>query len=103
MPIFEFLCSDCGKVTEEIYKSENDRPESCPFCGGKNVEKLVSASAFHLKGSGWYKSDYGSKNTPVSKKSSENSASKTETKTDSKEAPKSLKTAGGCGGGCSCH
>lgn len=95
MPIFEFLCSDCGKITEEIFKSENDRPECCPFCKSKKIEKLVSASAFHLKGTGWYKSDYGSKSTPPSKSSKADS--------ESKDKPASLKTAGGCGGNCSCH
>jgi hypothetical protein len=33
----------------------------CPSCGGK-VDQMISSSAFVLKGTGWYASDYGTKN-----------------------------------------
>jgi hypothetical protein len=50
-----------------------DRPLSqCPHCkdAGKKsaVNKEVSASAFHLKGSGWYKTDYSSCSSSGTKK-----------------------------------
>jgi hypothetical protein len=32
----------------------------CPSCGGK-VDQMISSSAFVLKGSGWYATDYGTK------------------------------------------
>jgi len=35
----------------------------CPNCGGP-VKKLISRSSFHLKGSGWYLTDYAKKNSP---------------------------------------
>ena len=34
--------------------------EVCPHCGGR-LEKLISSPAFHLKGSGWYVTDYARK------------------------------------------
>ena len=33
----------------------------CPGCGG-NLHKIISSCAFHLKGSGWYVTDYAGKN-----------------------------------------
>ena len=75
MPIYEYECPDCGQRFEHMQKITEESLSSCPKCGGQNVQRLVSASAFHLKGSGWYKNDY-SKNEPPSesKKSTDSSA-----------------------------
>ena len=60
MPIYEYQCRRCSKVTEKI-EGISDRPLSkCPSCGGK-VERLMSSGAFILKGTGWYATDYASK------------------------------------------
>ena len=60
MPIYEYRCRKCGKVTEKL-EGSHDRPLSkCPSCGGK-TERLMSPGAFILKGSGWYATDYASK------------------------------------------
>lgn len=57
MPIYEYQCSDCGK-TFEIFQKISDEPlTQCKFCKGR-LEKLISNCAFHLKGSGWYVTDY---------------------------------------------
>ncbi len=59
MPIREYKCKDCGNYIE-IIQGVNEKPlEKCGKCGGK-LEKLISNSSFVLKGSGWYKTDYGS-------------------------------------------
>lgn len=59
MPIREYKCKECGNYMEVI-QGINEKPlESCPKCGGK-LEKLISNSSFVLKGTGWYKTDYGS-------------------------------------------
>lgn len=63
MPIYEYGCENCGKV-DEVLQSISDEPlKECRFCGSKSVKKLISRSSFHLKGSGWYVTDYGGKNT----------------------------------------
>ncbi len=56
MPIYEYNCKRCGdfEITQRI--SEDPR-KKCPTCGTK-VTKLISTSAFHLKGGGWYMTDY---------------------------------------------
>ena len=75
MPIYEYECMNCGKVVEAVQKV-NDQPLSeCYHCSGK-LQKLISQSAFHLKGGGWYADSYGGKS---------GSASDTSKKTCSKE------------------
>jgi putative FmdB family regulatory protein len=56
MPIYEFKCPDCNKLEEKIQKISDPNP-SCPTCQ-KTMEKLISSSAFELKGTGWYVTDY---------------------------------------------
>jgi len=58
MPIYEYRCCDCGHQFELMQKFSDPPAETCPTCSG-TVQKLISRSAFHLKGSGWYVTDYG--------------------------------------------
>ncbi|RLA89965.1 MAG: zinc ribbon domain-containing protein [Deltaproteobacteria bacterium] len=74
MPIYEYQCSVCGQVIEEWQKFSDPPLTTCPSCGG-SLTKLISHSAFHLKGSGWYVTDYHRSN-PGSAKSSETPAEK---------------------------
>lgn len=63
MPIYEYDCPKCG--TFELSQSISDDPlKRCPHCRGK-VTKLISASAFHLKGGGWYADSYQKKSSTV--------------------------------------
>lgn len=60
MPIYEYECTQCGTV-HEILQKMSDKPLSkCPQCSGK-LQKMISHSAFHLKGTGWYVTDYANK------------------------------------------
>jgi len=66
MPIYEYKCKKCGRRFEKL-QSIHDHPlEKCIFCQG-TVEKLISASSFTFKGSGWYLTDY-KKKKPAPKK-----------------------------------
>ena len=58
MPIYEYRCLDCGHEFELMQKFSDPPAETCVSCSG-TVQKLISRSAFHLKGSGWYVTDYG--------------------------------------------
>ena len=82
MPIYEYECAKCGRVTEEFQKFSDAPLKKCRECGGK-VHKLMSLNAFHLKGSGWYVTDYKGKNSSTSASPAEPGAT-TETK-DKKE------------------
>ncbi len=61
MPIYEYACPDCKHQFETIQKISEDPIKVCPSCGAENVKKLVSATSFVLKGSGWYSDHYGLK------------------------------------------
>ena len=60
MPLYEYKCVKCHKVTEKIEKVDGPHLKKCPHCGGK-VEKMVSRSAIQFKGAGWYVTDYAGK------------------------------------------
>ncbi|MDY6904938.1 MAG: FmdB family zinc ribbon protein [Thermodesulfobacteriota bacterium] len=65
MPIYEYECNKCGTI-HEAWQKITDKPlTKCESCSGK-LHKLISRSAFHLKGSGWYVTDYGGKHNPGS-------------------------------------
>jgi len=61
MPIYEYQCAACGKVVERWQKISDSPLRECPACGG-SLHKIISSCAFHLKGSGWYVTDYAGKN-----------------------------------------
>jgi putative FmdB family regulatory protein len=63
MPLYEYYCPKCKKTSEVMQKISEPPLKKCSKCGGK-VEKLVSATSFHLKGTGWYKTDYATSSSP---------------------------------------
>ena len=77
MPIYEYECKKCGQVEEAIQKF-SDRPlTKCSHCSGK-LQKLVSHSSFHLKGTGWYVTDYAGKSGNAASKERKTESSSTE-------------------------
>ena len=60
MPVYEYECTQCGTHTELLQKISDPPLTRCKLCKGK-MKKLISQSTFHLKGSGWYVTDYASK------------------------------------------
>ena len=60
MPLYEYKCLKCGRLTEKIENVDGPHLKKCPHCGGK-VESLLSAPAIQFKGSGWYVTDYAGK------------------------------------------
>ncbi len=91
MPIYEYQCDQCGKVEEALQKFSDKPLSDCRHCSGK-LHKLISQSAFHLKGNGWYVTDYASKTQKNKKNTSDDSATKKDIKTkESKAADKGTK------------
>ena len=62
MPIYEYECTKCGKTIEVIQKMSDKPLKQHEGCGGK-LTKLISASGFQFKGTGWYVTDYARKET----------------------------------------
>src|SRR5579863_7847848 len=88
MPLYEYRCSKCGNVFEVLQKFSDAPLKKHQGCGGK-VEKLISASGFQLKGSGWYATDYakgssGPKETKAESKADGKPEGKSDTKAESK-------------------
>jgi putative FmdB family regulatory protein len=77
MPLYEYKCHSCGKTFEVIQKFADEPLKTHPECGGE-VERLLSAPAFHLKGTGWYATDYGKGNGGKPKSSSDEKAEKSD-------------------------
>jgi putative FmdB family regulatory protein len=60
MPIYEYQCPSCDSVFEEWQSGFEEREMQCPECG-QPANRLISHTSFHLKGSGWYVTDYAGK------------------------------------------
>ena len=60
MPIYEYECPKCGRF-DALQKMSAPALKTHDVCGSK-VTKVMSASAFAFKGSGFYITDYGGKN-----------------------------------------
>ena len=44
MPIYDFRCRECGKVSEIFLRGAHGQAARCPDCGNENLERLISAS-----------------------------------------------------------
>lgn len=86
MPIYEYKCAQCGTIVEAIQKFSDQPLTTCSNCSGR-LQKLISQSSFHLKGSGWYVTDYANKSKGASG-STDTSESK-----EPKETPKPAESA----------
>ncbi|MEE4219248.1 MAG: zinc ribbon domain-containing protein [Xanthomonadales bacterium] len=58
MPIYEYQCQSCGHELEKIQRMSDDPLKDCPDCGQAQLQRLVSAAGFRLKGAGWYETDF---------------------------------------------
>jgi len=45
MPIYEYRCQACGSVSEYLVGTGNDEVIRCKACGGRKVDKILSAAA----------------------------------------------------------
>ncbi len=98
MPIYEYSCTACGKELEALQKLSEAPLKTCPACHADTLVKRVSAAGFHLKGSGWYATDFKSTAKKADKtakaeskpeaKADTKTEAKSETKTESKPAAK---------------
>lgn len=57
MPIYEFVCQECGHEFEHIQSFSDVSAPACANCGSSNVERRLGRPAIHFKGSGWYITD----------------------------------------------
>ena len=60
MPFYEYQCNNCGHALEAMQKVSDPPLKKCPHCGKAQLQKLMSAPVFRLKGGGWYETDFKS-------------------------------------------
>ena len=60
MPFYEYQCNSCGHSLEAMQKVSDPPLKKCPHCGKPQLQKLMSAPVFRLKGGGWYETDFKS-------------------------------------------
>ena len=89
MPIYEYECRGCGDVHEFIQKFSDSPKRKCPSCGKLRLRKLISAAAFHLKGDGWYVTDFRDKGKSKDKDKDKGKSESVESSSDSKSDSKS--------------
>ena len=83
VPIYEYECGSCGEEHEVIHGMSDGPLRKCPACGRLKLRRKISRSAFHLKGEGWYVTDYGKNGKKDSKQGEQ------ESKSDSKNGSQS--------------
>ena len=98
MPIYEYECDHCNEIFEIFHKIDEDCKVVCPKCLGP-AKKLISATNFILKGSGFYVNDYPSKSRKDGTKAEKEGAEKNtgekkeEKRTENKEEKRAEKKA----------
>jgi putative FmdB family regulatory protein len=63
MPIYVYECEKCHRRAEYLQSMSDAAKTECEHCGGP-LQRVITGTAFHLKGGGWYKDLYSS--TPSS-------------------------------------
>lgn len=91
MPIYEYRCNDCENNTELVQKFSDPPATKCPYCHNNSLEKIISAASFHLKGSGWYVTDFRDKKEDSKTKSLDNKQTDTK-ETKSNDGTKTTST-----------
>jgi putative FmdB family regulatory protein len=96
MPIYEYQCQACEHEFEALQKMSEDLLKECPECQKPELKKLISASGFRLKGSGWYESDF--KNSSSASKTPASSSSNTASSSTTAASSSSCCSGGACSG-----
>jgi putative FmdB family regulatory protein len=92
MPIYEYVCSDCGHEFERLQKMSAAPLRDCPACEKQCLKKKISAPGFRLSGSGWYETDFKSdkqKNLSKGDSADKDTTSKSDKPADGKTAKSS--------------
>jgi putative FmdB family regulatory protein len=56
MPLYDYRCTQCGRVSEVRHGFDENHDEPCPACGAP-VRRVFSAAPVLFKGSGFYVTD----------------------------------------------
>jgi putative FmdB family regulatory protein len=56
MPLYDYKCAQCGKVSEVRHGFNDSYAEPCPACGG-TLARVFNPATIVFKGSGFYVTD----------------------------------------------
>ncbi|MBV9277385.1 MAG: hypothetical protein JOZ97_04030, partial [Candidatus Eremiobacteraeota bacterium] len=56
MPLYDYECTQCHKITEVRHGFDERHTEPCPYCGGE-LRRLFNPAGIVFKGSGFYVTD----------------------------------------------
>src|SRR5437868_12015823 len=87
MPVYEYQCKACGRDFEYQQRMSDPDKTTCEACGGA-LDRLISRTAFSLKGSGWYKDLYASPKPETANKAEGKADGAAEAKGDGKATDK---------------
>ncbi len=101
MPTYQYECAACGHNFEKFQSITAKAVKKCPECGKRKVERLISAGAgFIFKGSGFYITDYRSKEYKEAAKKDKDAAKKDkETASGGSSSSSESKSTDSAGGG----
>jgi putative FmdB family regulatory protein len=86
MPVYEYQCKKCGREFEYQQRMSDPDKTLCEACGAEALERIISRTAFTLKGGGWYKDLYSS-TKPEKSDAASSGDSKPAASTDSSSTP----------------
>jgi putative FmdB family regulatory protein len=89
MPTYEYICDSCGYQLEQFQSITAKPLRKCPKCGKLSLNRLIGTGAGVIfKGSGFYATDYRSKNYKEAEKKEKDSGGKKteEKKTETKDS-----------------
>src|SRR5476651_1021255 len=95
MPFYEYQCKNCGHDLEAMQKITDPPLKKCPHCGKSQLQRLMSAPVFRLKGGGWYETDFkGDKDNQRNLADRPDADAPKDSKETAKDAPKDGAAAG---------
>ncbi len=87
MPIYSYKCKKCEKIFDKFQKPGANGNTKCESCNEEAI-RIFSPVGIIFKGSGFYKTDYGSSTKAASGSPTDTKDKKKETKADSKKPEK---------------
>src|SRR5437764_10864408 len=57
MPIYEYLCKECGHKFEKMQPITSEPLKECANCGKSTIQRVFQPVGVIFKGSGWYITD----------------------------------------------
>ncbi len=85
MPTYEYVCRQCGHRFEAWQHMSDEPLKVCPKCGAE-IHRVLFPAGIVFKGSGFYKTEYGSSSLTEKKSAPESNVSDSKGTTESSKS-----------------